>query len=103
MRDKVWKSSSWFLRRFIAASPDMSPMTTTPIAARVLSDSPGTGNCSSPSLALSEPSAFLPSLFPDFFLSEPLPSEAPSVADPDPEPLDPFEVALTALDVELPD
>ena len=72
------------LRRFIAASPDMSPITTTPIAARLLSDSPVTGNCSSPSLALSEPSAFLPSLFPDFFLSEPLPSEAPSAADPEP-------------------
>ena len=84
----------------------MSPITTTPIAARLLSDSPVTGNCSSPSLALSEPSAFLPSLFPDFFLSEPLPSEAPSAAEPDPEPLeplDPFEVALTALDVEFQD
>lgn len=78
-------------------------MTTTPIAARLLSDSPVTGNCPSPSLALSEPSAFLPSLFPDFFLSEPLPSEAPSAADPEPlEPLDPFEAAFTALEVEFP-
>ena len=80
-------------------------MTTTPIAARLLSDSPVTGNCSSPSLALSEPSAFLPSLFPDFFLSEPLPSEAPSAAEPEPldplEPLDPFEAAFTALEVEF--
>ena len=80
-------------------------MTTTPIASRLLPESPVTGNCSSPSLDLSEPSAFLPSLFPDFFLSEPLPSEAPSAAEPEPEPLDPlapFEVALTALEVELP-
>ena len=78
-------------------------MTTTPIASRLLPESPVTGNCSSPSLALSEPSAFLPSLFPDFFLSEPLPSEAPSAAEPEPlDPLAPFEVALTALEVELP-